>query len=125
MFHKANIYLYPPGKLEEMPLYMFYLESKYVNISVATKLGLKYSEYRGKYAFQQSLFPWVWLSFTKSFLTSILDPIDKAVTPKNKMMHLAFCNCFFLSVQEKAQKQKFVCKVPSRLHAMKAELQTK
>jgi hypothetical protein len=96
-FHKAYNYLYRPLALKEI-----YSETKYVNISEAKKLGLKYIEYTENHAFCQyegvvyqtitavPLFPWSWLVSTKSFLTSILDPIDKAATDQSKKQEYAF-----------------------------------
>jgi hypothetical protein len=48
-FHKALNCLYRPAHMEQMPLYKFYSETKFVNISVniseARKAGTKYYEY--------------------------------------------------------------------------------
>jgi hypothetical protein len=37
VFHKAFNYLYRPAHMEQMPLYKFYSETKFVNISEAQK----------------------------------------------------------------------------------------
>jgi hypothetical protein len=53
-FHKACNYLDRPAHMEQMPLYKFYSETKFVNISEAQKAGTKYYEYTEKHIFRKS-----------------------------------------------------------------------
>jgi hypothetical protein len=90
-FHKAFNYLYRPVHMEQMPIYKFYSETKFVNISEARKAGMGYFEYTEKHIFHKSegvvyritdavpTFPWTWLGSAKSFLTSILHPANKVM----------------------------------------------
>jgi hypothetical protein len=101
-FHKAFNYLYRPAHMEQMPIYKFYSETKFVNISEARKTGTGYFEYTEKHIFQKSegvvyrityavpTFPWTWLGPTKSFLTSILPPANKVATDHQKKEEYAF-----------------------------------
>ena len=54
VFHKAFNYLYRPTLMEQMPLYKFYSETKFVNISEARKAGTEYFEYTEKHIFHKS-----------------------------------------------------------------------
>jgi hypothetical protein len=72
-FHKAFNYLYWPAHMEQMPIYKFYSETKFVNISEARKARTEYFEYTEKHIFHKSegvvyritdavpTFPWTWL----------------------------------------------------------------
>jgi hypothetical protein len=52
--HKAFNYLYRPAHMEQMPIYKFYSETKFVNISEARKAGTGYFEYTEKHIFHKS-----------------------------------------------------------------------
>ncbi len=54
VFHKAFNYLYRPAHMEQMPIYKFYTETKFVNISEARKAGTGYFEYTEKHIFHKS-----------------------------------------------------------------------
>ena len=85
-----------------MPLYKFYSETEFVNLSEARKIGPEYFEYTEKHTFHKSegvtyrttdavpSFPWNWLGSTRSFLTSILHPADKDATDHHKKEEYAF-----------------------------------
>jgi hypothetical protein len=53
-FHKAFNYLYRPTLMEQMPIYKFYSETKFVNISEAGKAGTGYFEYTKKHISHKS-----------------------------------------------------------------------
>ncbi len=101
-FHKAFNYLYRPAQMEQMPIYKFYSETKFVNISEARKAGTEYFEYTEKHIFHKSegvvyritdavpTFPWTWLGSTKSFLTSIFHPANKDAIDHQKKEEYAF-----------------------------------
>jgi hypothetical protein len=101
-FHKAFNYLYRPAHMEQMPLYKFYSETKFVNISEARKAGTEYFEYTETHIFHKSegvvyrttdavpTFPWTWLGSTKPFLTSILHPANNEATDHQKKEEYAF-----------------------------------
>jgi hypothetical protein len=101
-FHKASHYLYRPAHMKQMPIYKFYSETKFVNISEAQKAGTGYFEYTEKRIFHKSegvvywitdavpTFPWTWLGLTKSFFTSILHSANKDATDHQKKEEYAF-----------------------------------
>ena len=88
--------------MEQMPLYKFYSETEFVNLSEARKIGTEYFEYTEKHTFHKSegvtyqttdavpSFSWNWLGSTRSFLTSILHPADKHATDHHKKEEYAF-----------------------------------
>ena len=88
-FHKALNFFYRPPELKYMHSYMFYSETEFMNKKQADKLKLPYFAYTEKHIWRDTevvvkrkthavpSFPWNWLCSTKSFLTSILHPIDK------------------------------------------------
>jgi hypothetical protein len=88
-FHKALNYLYRPLELNYMYTYMFYSETEYMNMKEAAKLKLVYFLYTEKHVSRDTevvikrkshavpSFPWNWLCSTKSFLTTILQTINK------------------------------------------------
>jgi hypothetical protein len=88
-FHKALNYLYRPLDLNDMYTYKYYSETEYMNMKEAKKLNLVYFLYSEKHIFRDTevvikrkthavpSFPWNWLCSTKSFITTLLQPIDK------------------------------------------------
>jgi hypothetical protein len=88
-FHKALNYLYRPLELAYMYCYKYYSETEYMNMKEAKKLKLVYFLYTEKHISRDTevvikrkthavpSFPWNWLCSTKSFLTTLLEPIDK------------------------------------------------
>ena len=101
-FHKAYNYLYRPTQMEDMPLYKYYSDTKFIKMSQARKLGIEHFKYTEKHLFRQyeavmfrktpavPSFPWNWLGSTKSFLTSLLHPTDKDATDHHKKEEYAF-----------------------------------
>ena len=98
-----------------MPLYKFYSETEFVNLSEARKIGTEYFEYTEKHSFRKSegvmyrttdavpSFQWNWLGLTRSFLTSIYIQLTKTqvITTRKKNTRFVLCYCLFLSDQEK------------------------
>ena len=101
-FHRAFNYLYRPMGMEELPLYAFYEETKFIKISEAKKLAIEFFEYTEDHLFHRieavvyrttnavPTFAWNWLSSTRSFLTSILHPVDKDASDHDKKEEYAF-----------------------------------
>ena len=50
-FHNAFNYLYRPMEMEEISLYAYYCETKFIKISEAKKLAIEYFEYTEKHLF--------------------------------------------------------------------------
>jgi len=102
-FHKALNYLYRPLAMEHMSAHEFYSETEYINISQARKDGIEYFEYTEKHLFHATeaviyrtktkavlRFPWNWLSSTRSFRTSILNPTNENAIDHSKKEEYAF-----------------------------------
>ncbi len=95
-FNKAFNYLYQPIEMEDMALYIFYCDIKFMNISEAMKLGIEFFEYTEQHMFRNlegvvyrttsavPTFSWNWLSSSRCFLTSILHPVDKNASDHHK-----------------------------------------
>ena len=88
-FHKAFDYLYRPPEMNYMHCYKYYSETEYMNMKEAEKLDIMYFLYTEKHIWRDTevvikrktdavpSFPWNWLCSTKSFLTTLLQPINK------------------------------------------------
>ncbi len=50
-FHNAFNYLYRPMEMEEMSLYAYYCETRFIMISEAKKLAIEYFEYTEQHLF--------------------------------------------------------------------------
>jgi hypothetical protein len=102
-FHNAFNYLYRPMEMEEMSLYAYYCETKFIKISEAKKLAIEYFEYTEQHLFHRieavvyqtttaavPVFSWNWICFTRRFLTSILNTIDKDASDHHRKEEYAF-----------------------------------
>jgi hypothetical protein len=95
-FHKAFNYLYRPMEMEEMSLYAYYCETKYIKISEAKKLEIEYFEYTEQHLFHRieavvyrtttavPTFTWNWICSTRCFFTSILNTFDEDASDHHK-----------------------------------------
>jgi hypothetical protein len=101
-FHKAFNYLYRSMKMEEISLYAYYRETKFIKVLEAKKLAIEYFEYTEQHLFHQietvlyrttaavPTFLWNWICSTRCFLTSILNTIDKDASDHPKKEYYAF-----------------------------------
>jgi hypothetical protein len=88
-FHKALNYLYRPLDMEDMYSYKYYSKTEFMNKKQAEKMNIQYFLYTKKHISRETevvimrktdavpSFPWNWLCSTKSFLTTLLQPIDE------------------------------------------------
>ena len=102
-FHSAFNYLYQPIGMNGRLLHSYYCDTKFIKKLEADKLEIEYFEYTEQHLFYQHeaviyrtteavpTFPWTWICSTRSFLTSILDIIDKDDPDHQKEEEYAFC----------------------------------
>jgi hypothetical protein len=101
-FHKGHNYIYRPLAMEHMGVYLFYESTEFVMISKAKKENIEYFEYTEKHLFRARegvvyrkttavpSFAWNWLGSTKSFQTSLLNPINRNAIDHQRKEDYAF-----------------------------------
>jgi hypothetical protein len=101
-FHNAFNYLYLPMEMEEMSLYAYYCETKFIKISEAKKLAIEYFECTEQHLFHRievvvyqttaavPVFSWNWIFSTRCFLTPILNTIDEDASDHHKKEEYPF-----------------------------------
>ena len=89
-------------EMEEMSLYAYCCETKFIKISEAKKLAIKYSEYTEQHLFNRieaavyrttaalPTFLWNWICSIRCFMTLILNTIDKDPPDHHKKEDYSF-----------------------------------